>query len=776
MKRQFQNFRTVVNEKQSEILLRRLAERQAAGEIRSEQELKQALEEGLREIDARGRITIELPVMPWDKVTAERFKSFFEDLGLDIEVLFAEVDHSESVLDGLAELIATHVRNLQFSLGQLRSEVVQRRVRTPPGSGWSLISRDSFDRGYGKLLGRAELEINLFEDTRTGIVEDKENVPIKADARIEGIAKKLVLPETTNSIIGFKSAKVTSVTTSDVEVSNDIPVHNAVDGRLDTFWSHIVANSLPLVGEATATVTQLAGLSGVNPTVDVTDIKDPRHHEYLIKIIGYSGVNAEYVSLDNLEDFTGAQCQHDIGDRCRFKYDDFYSTNCTNASCSRYQPERTFLVSGVADLGDGFGFDTGIDIHFPNSGLDLRAGQTWKVAIIPSGTVGATVDMEMRLKKSSNINWIEIDPVIENPLQILSVNYTAPGSTTQQSITSGTIDVQDKIRLDFQKIEAEKIHISFNQETYEEGSLLLRPKQQAILQLTQAYERQNTPSLDELYRIPTEAVMAEFVSNGPARTILDSRSTKPKQIDGYFYQFGIFDISCGLTTYADTAIALTKEVRATTPRMVAIQPNLESDVSYAVAQNTQGTIEFDIVRFNFDVNGALINIDQVPLPHVDASGLITERLFLENTTQGYTRFAADEVSGIEILNTNTTLDSSDFSADDESGNPRRTLITLGEDVNLAENNSILIKYKPQYGVSLNQDRTVIIEDNREQQLSVSQVPALLSISKTAANRDIAYSDIHLKILLRRNAVDVNNTPGLRDYILLVNEGDEDRFF
>jgi hypothetical protein len=775
--KQFDEFRSILDQKQSEILLRKLSERQAAGELRSERQLRQALEEGLRDLRARGKITLQLPVLPWAKVTAERFKNFFENLGLDVEVLFTEVDHSEAVLQGLAEVVSTQLRNLEFSLGQLRSEVVQRRVRTPPGSGWSAISRDSFDRGYGRLLGRAELAVNLFVDPQTGIVQDKENVPIKADARIEGVAKKLVLPELSNSIIGFKRIEPISGTIQgNISIRNEDTKFKAIDGNPDTFWSHTVANTLPFVGTATAEVTQVAGVSGTLPVINLASIKDPRYQEFMIRITGFSGVTTQYASINSLEDYTGPGCEHDIGGSCRWGYTDFYSLNCTNSNCSRYQPEIYTIADDSADLGNGYGWDTGIDVQFADvSGL--CAGQTWRVEVIPSGQVGALLELELTLSKSTNVNWVELDPVIDNPLVVQALEYTEPGNSTRIPIITGTVDVPDKIRFDFPKIEADRLYLTLVQETYEQGNLLLRPRQQAARDLWDAVQRENSPSIDELYTIPTEAILMDYVSNGPARKIFERRTVKPQEIAGYFYQFGIFDINCGFATYADTAVAVTKEVRAVTPRMFGIQPNLEPDISYALTQATGSTVEFDIIRFNYDDNSSLINVDEFPLPDVDTSGIITERLFLRDDKEGLLRFAAESISGIEILNQNQTLGTTEYSTQFEDSDRKQTLVTIDtEEVNLPENSSILVKYTPAYGVYLNSDKSVSIQDNRLQELSVSDVMAIAVADEKTANRKVSYSDVHLRIILRRNIMDTHTTPGLRDYIMLINEGDEERFF
>ena len=161
-------FRSKVSAKQTELILRKLVKKQENGEIRSDEELRKELTAQIGAVTGGGLITLEIPVLPWNMVESERFKTFFEDLGMDIEVLFVEVDNTEEILAGFANNIESHQRGLQFEIGNLRSEIIRRRLRRPPGSGWSTIQRDSFDSGYSKLLDRAELSIDLFYDDRTG--------------------------------------------------------------------------------------------------------------------------------------------------------------------------------------------------------------------------------------------------------------------------------------------------------------------------------------------------------------------------------------------------------------------------------------------------------------------------------------------------------------------------------------------------------------------------------------------------------------------------------
>src|SRR2546422_5522989 len=49
----------------------------------------------------------------------------------------------------IASIINSQIIRLEFSLGQLKSKLIEKKVKIPPGSGWSILLRDSFDQGYG---------------------------------------------------------------------------------------------------------------------------------------------------------------------------------------------------------------------------------------------------------------------------------------------------------------------------------------------------------------------------------------------------------------------------------------------------------------------------------------------------------------------------------------------------------------------------------------------------------------------------------------------------
>lgn len=774
-------FRSKVSAKQTELILRKLVKKQEDGEIRSDEELRRELATQIAAVTNGGLITIEVPVLPWNMVESDRFKTFFEDLGLDIEVLFVEVENTEEILAGLANNVESHLRGLKFEVGNLRSEIIRRRLRRPPGSGWSTIQRDSFDSGYGKLLDRAELSIDLFYDDRTGYSQDIQNVPIKSDARIEGTAKKLTLPETGNTDIGFKQARLlweSGTTRGDIAVRNLIEPYKIIDGGLDTFWAYTIGNRYPLLGSPTAEAIQIAGsaLSGNSLTVNISGLADPQSHDYYVRIVGFSGTFPQYVCMATTEDYTGPVCKYDRDSHCQWNYTNQYSDNCANRNCSRYSPDLLVISGGVGILEDGYKYDTGARLVFQNlSGF--YAGQTWRIPVSSSEDIGAKIVLELLLTKPTKINWIELEPMAASPFKITDVEYTRQGDTTRQQIVSGEIQVLDRIRLDFKAIEADKVYITILQETYDIADLNLRPKQQALQKIDNLMTRMNKPSMEEFYNIELESVLSDFLPNGVLSQMLENQSTKPQEIAGYFYTLGLFEINCGLTSYADTAIAVAQDLRVITPRVFGVQANLEPDIVYAsgLESGQHGTIEFSAVKFNYDKNNVLINIDDFPIPFISASGTITERLFIDGDKLGNLRFASKLISSIEVVSNSKTLSASEYEAKDIYVPMLKTQITI-LDTAVINDSVILVTYTPAFGIALNEARTLTIEDNRTQLLSLSEVPGLIVGAAKSANREIQYADVYLRVILRRNDLDIYGSPGLRDYQFLISESDQGRFF
>ena len=774
-------FRSKVSAKQTELILRKLVKKQEDGEIRSDEELRKELATQIGAVTGGGLITLEIPVLPWNMVESERFKTFFDDLGMDIEVLFIEVDSTEEILAGLANNVESHLRGLQFEIGNLRSEIIRRRLRRPPGSGWSTIQRDSFDSGYGKLLDRAELSVDLFYDDRTGYSQNTENIPIKSDARIEGTAKKLTLPETGNTVIGFKQARLlweNGTTQGDIVIENSIEPYKIIDGGLDTFWSHTIGSEYPLLGTPTAEVIQIAGstLENNSITVNISGLKDPQSHDYYFRIVGFSGTFPQYACMATTEDFTGPICKSDRDGHCQWNYTNQYSNNCVNRNCSRYFPDLLVISGGVGVLEDGYKYDTGAQLVFQNlSGL--YAGQTWRIPVSSSENIGAKIVLELMLSKPTKINWIELEPMVSSPFQITSVEYTRQGDTTREQIISGEIQVLDRIRLDFKSIEADRIYLTLLQETYDIADLNLRPKQQAIQKIDDFITRINKPSIEEFYNVEIESILADFLPNGILSRMLENQTTKPQEVAGYFYTFGLFEVNCGLTSYADTAIAVAQDLRVVTPRVFGVQANLEPDIVYAsgIESGQNGTIEFSAVKFNYDKNNVLINIDDFPVPFLSSEGTITERLFIDRNKIGNLRFASKLISSVEIVSNSKTLSTSEYEAKEVYVPMLKTQITI-LDPAVVNDSIILVTYTPAFGISLNEARTLSIEDNRTQLLSLSEVPGLVVSAAKSANREIQYADVYLRVILRRNDLDIYGSPGLRDYQFLISESDEGRFF
>jgi len=774
-------FRSKVSAKQTELILRKLVKKQEDGEIRSDEELRKELATQIGAVTGGGLITLEIPVLPWNMVESERFKTFFDDLGMDIEVLFIEVDSTEEILAGLANNVESHLRGLQFEIGNLRSEIIRRRLRRPPGSGWSTIQRDSFDSGYGKLLDRAELSVDLFYDDRTGYSQNTENIPIKSDARIEGTAKKLTLPETGNTVIGFKQARLlweNGTTQGDIVIENSIEPYKIIDGGLDTFWSHTIGSEYPLLGTPTAEVIQIAGSTLENNSiiVNISGLKDPQSHDYYFRIVGFSGTFPQYACMATTEDFTGPICKSDRDGHCQWNYTNQYSNNCVNRNCSRYFPDLLVISGGVGVLEDGYKYDTGAQLVFQNlSGL--YAGQTWRIPVSSSENIGAKIVLELMLSKPTKINWIELEPMVSSPFQITSVEYTRQGDTTREQIISGEIQVLDRIRLDFKSIEADRIYLTLLQETYDIADLNLRPKQQAIQKIDDFITRINKPSIEEFYNVEIESILADFLPNGILSRMLENQTTKPQEVAGYFYTFGLFEVNCGLTSYADTAIAVAQDLRVVTPRVFGVQANLEPDIVYAsgIESGQNGTIEFSAVKFNYDKNNVLINIDDFPVPFLSSEGTITERLFIDRNKIGNLRFASKLISSVEIVSNSKTLSTSEYEAKEVYVPMLKTQITI-LDPAVVNDSIILVTYTPAFGISLNEARTLSIEDNRTQLLSLSEVPGLVVSAAKSANREIQYADVYLRVILRRNDLDIYGSPGLRDYQFLISESDEGRFF
>ena len=229
-------------------------------------------------------------------------------------------------------------------------------------------------------------------------------------------------------------------------------------------------------------------------------------------------------------------------------------------------------------------------------------------------------------------------------------------------IISNPIYADNKVRLDFPTIEAETIYIKYNQKQFINLDLSLDPKQIAMSSLIDARDNDDLFSIDEFYALDVESLLVDYLPAGPVRTIVDQRSTDPTLINGYLYQTGVYDVTCGYTSYTDTGIIVTKAVRATTPRMISIASNIEADTIYspALTVQTSGTIEFDLIKWNYDDNAELINIEEVPIPETNISGVITERFFVDSDKTGLLRFATSSIESIEVVSAGKTLDATEY--------------------------------------------------------------------------------------------------------------------
>ena len=771
-----QKFRSVISAERSEKIFRELIKKQESGEIRSEAQLREELEKQIKLVNERGKITFEIPVQPGEVIASEDMSDFFKMVATDIDILFVEVDSTDEILTRQAEVIATQIQSLRFAMGQLKAEGIQKKIRIKPGAGFTIIARDSFDKGYSDLASRAEVPYDLFKDVRSA--EDAvtgEAIPIQADARVEGIGRKLILPSATHKRIGFKDIKIIEAnsTQGTLPIDNIYPIFNAIDGKQDSFWSYTVGTKWPQLGTPTVDITRIQGTSGLDPTISFSGLKDPRPHSYYVKVVGWSGIYPLIASIPTPESYIGPICQYDTGLRCYWNYDQQYSQNCINSNCSRYETDVHVVASGTIPLLDGYKYDTGATLGWTNfSGLSV--GTAFKITNELSGVVGTDLELQLTLTTPSNINWIELDPVIDAPFKITKVEYTKPTETDRRSVTSGIINVEDRIRIDIPKIEVEKIFLTINQPNYRKSRLITNPKNIALNQIEAIKNSFTEPTTNDFASVNLQILMEEFARHPDVREILVQNSWTPEINDGYFYQVGLFEVDCGLSSYSENAIAVSKERRVRTPTMFGVQANLEPGISIAVSGADVGSFEFSIIKVNFDEQGELLNIQDFPLPLV-SGGLIVERLYIDDTNQGQLRFAATSISGIEDLANSRTLTSTEFSLSTSIETAPKSLVTIDRS-DIGPANVLIVTYVPKYGIYLDNNKTLTLEDNSNFQLSINEVQAVVTAEPKISNRSINFSDIYTRIIIRRNDNDSFNTPKLRDYQVLISEQDLSRFF
>ena len=196
--------------------------------------------------------------------------------------------------------------------------------------------------------------------------------------------------------------------------------------------------------------------------------------------------------------------------------------------------------------------------------------------------------------------------------------------------------------------------------------------------------------------------------------------------------------------------------------------------------STAGTWEFDVIKYNYDSESSLINVQEIPYP-IFVSGFIKERLFLDSDNIGTLRFAADSLNSITDVTGNTFISLT-----------RRTVLSSGVQLSttravkpvssvkitnpdIGPQNTLVVEYTPRYNIFLLDDRTATLADNRDSENSLSSMPVLIKASPYINNKTVDTSDMYLRIIIRRNATDSFVSPKLTDVSLMVGESDLDRF-
>lgn len=761
-----------INDYQSVEVLRQLRQRQDSGELRTSDQIQQELGRFLTEVNSRGCITQDLVVPSWEAIHSTDLDRFHENIKADLGILFQSSDTLEFLIDNIKTLIEAQLLSLEFSLGQLRSEYQKHQFQVPPGSGWSTIIQDSFDHGYGQLAGKADLPPYFFTGKNSNNETNEESLII-ADARLGGIGKKLVLSEQKTESIGFRRLIVHNVsgTFGNIPFETGLPPENAIDGSEDTFWLHAALHTQSLIGVPTVTALQVAGpQTNAVLTFNLSGILDPRRQDYFVHFLNSSGYYRCYADLtqQTLPD----HCIYDQGSSCQWNYQHFYNANCTNQVCARRTSYNHHLVSGVGVLEDGYHNDTGIRIGVSGT---ISPGQIWRISVVPSGLPGLLAEIELELTRPNQINWIELNPVADAPFFLRKIEYSSPGISGRLPLISGNFELSDRFRLDFRPVEVERLYFLVQQESVVHLDMQVRTSQVGLGKVLTLRDQKLDPSLNDFYALPLEFLITPYLPHGFSRYFLEPSTEESQNLTGFLYQFGLFNATCGLTSYQEVSLAVTKPVRVTTPRVFAVQSNLGPGSNFAIPAVNYGTVEFSVFRENYDQQSKLINIEEFSLPDVDPEGCVIERVFLDSSRQGSLRFAAASIVSVRVLNLSRTLETDDYAVVTTGDGLIKSVLTIDRP-DVGSNSIVVVRYRPRTGVYLDANHNLKLEDNTLGRFTLSYPKFIVVVSPRINHRDIAYSDVYLRILLRRNDLNVNTTPSLRNFHLLISEADPSRFF
>jgi len=449
--------------------------------------------------------------------------------------------------------------------------------------------------------------------------------------------------------------------------------------------------------------------------------------------------------------------------------------------------------------------------------INGTTGTYWTYSILQKqiNPNGVTAKFELDLGNGIDINFIEIESAALFPMQLVKIEYLNPNGTYSDINIFETL-LNRNLRISFAKVNAKKINIVLNQTT----ALEVQYENKTIS------DNWNAITANEQASGSVDSIANELESSIKSSTLLQTafmvqNIPTGQQVKYFDYVIGFDSIKIGYGEYASDSIFVSSEITINSLQQIGLKSNelrpLESSGIISFTDQTyptdnvgffHGSIEYNVVLQNYNNKDQLVDIDIIPIIPVGVETINHERLLLVNqvgTSQvpnsGVLRFYTPhfndtQISKINVYRNGTLLTYTtdwiieEYPYTNDFVPPNGLPNTVGIRI-LAPgpNDFFTVSYTPllsntsahpltldnidiEYDTSTDVPTGIKVVDLVGDASATMNQSNIINVSDQKHNGQvISYTKINLSIILRRNSNNLNLTPAVTQYTLLLH-GDQ----
>lgn len=405
------------------------------------------------------------------------------------------------------------------------------------------------------------------------------------------------------------------------------------------------------------------------------------------------------------------------------------------------------------------------NVDFPEFDVNAISDNTtdtyWVTTIMGDGVItdGATVELTMTLDGLRPVSYIELDPILYNDFYISKLYYIDRNDEQQQVFgESDAVLVDQQKKITFEEVQARKIIVEVLQKSYVYTSYYVSDS--STLYDTQV--RSGTIDMAALASV----IRDDQVANPVNQLLNITGTTESEQVIGYAYTIGLDNIRVGTSEYRDIGIYASKPLVVDAPILLSLET---IELYNYIGDHTdfpKSSIEFSVYKKNYDESGALIDTEVFNVMPSWTDTIKREYMVVnQDTMQSSLRFQVEAgvVSIFADASVAPLTEGLDYDIDADR------LVTFYHDPEgtgavFYPFSTYTVSYEPKREVYLNNAATVFMDSNNMVEFTVAR-PAF----------PVASSEIYLTILMRRNSIEINESPYLNEYKMLVAIQDDTRF-